>query len=372
KLTMNIKSKIAFTKGHGELDSLQVADISKEMSDYYTVKQIKLEGKLSNIKNIQKYKVIIIAKPDSVFSEQNKFIIDQYIMNGGKVLWFIDGAFASMDSLTTSPVTYGITLPLNLEDQFFKYGVRINNNLIMDIRSGAVPVPVNNKYTLRPWFYFPLIAQSNNHPIVNNINLVKCEFASTIDTITNGIKKTSLLSTSRYTSVLNVPARIDMRTIFQEPDEKQFHNSYKTVAILLEGEFESLYKNRMPPEIDSIPEIKFKEKSQPTKMIIVSDGDVIKNFVQHSTGRAYPLGFDIYTGQTYGNKNFILNAINYLCDDSGLLQVRSREIKLRMLDKQKTEKEKTKCQMMNTALPVLLVIIFGIAQTFIRRKKYAK
>ena len=371
KLTMDAKSKIAFTEGHGELDSVDVADIAHALGDYYSISRLKLNGELDNIEKINQQKAIIIAKPDSVFSEQIKFIIDQFIMQGGKVLWLVDGVYANMDSLRVSAETFALSMPINLENQLFKYGVRINSNLVMDMRSGVVPVPVNQKYRLMPWFYFPLLAQSNNHPIVNNINLVKTEFASTIDTVsTIGIKKTFLLSTSKYTSVQNAPARIDIRIIFKEPDVRLFNIAYKPVAVLLEGEFESLYKNHLLPGIDSIPQIKFKEKSPSTKMIVVSDGDIIKNVVQQSTGKAYPLGYDIYSKQTYGNKNFILNSVNYLCDDSGLLEVRSRELKLRMMDRKKVLDEKFKWQAMNTALPILLVIVFGIAQAFFRQRKF--
>ncbi len=373
KLTMDMKAKVAFIYGHGELDSVDVADIAHALGDYYHISRIKLEGKLENIEKINEQKAIIIAKPDSVFSEQNKFIIDQFIMQGGKVLWLIDGVYASMDSLRIAPETFAFNFPINIENLLFKYGVRVNSNLVMNMppECGVIPIPVNNKYRLMPWFYFPLLGQSNNHPIVNNINLVRGEFTSTIDTVsTIGIKKTPLLSTSKYTSVQNAPARIDIRTIFEEPDIRIFNRAYVPVAVLLEGEFESLYKNHPLPGIDSIPKIKFKEKSVPTKMIVVADGDIIKNVVQQSSGRAYPLGYDIYSKQTYGNKNFILNAVNYLCDDSGLLEVRSRELKLRMMNRKKVTDEKFKWQVVNTALPILLVIIFGITQAFVRRKKY--
>jgi ABC-2 type transport system permease protein len=264
-----------------------------------------------------------------------------------------------------------MNFPNNLEPLLFRYGVRINTNLVTDLRSGVVPVPVNNKYRLMPWYYFPLLSQSNNHPIVNNINLVKTEFASTIDTVkTPGIKKTFLLSTSKYAHVQPAPVRIDLRVIFEKPDEQIFNKPYLPVAVLLEGEFDSYYKNRVLKGLDSIPQVKFKDRSPSTKIIVVADGDVIKNAVQHSTGRAYPLGYDIYSKQTYGNKNFILNAVNYLCDDSGLLEVRSREIKLRILDKKKVMEEKLRWQIINTAVPITVIILFGIVQAFIRKKKF--
>jgi ABC-2 type transport system permease protein len=293
-------------------------------------------------------------------------------MQGGKVLWLVDGVYASMDSLSKSGTAYALNIPINIDNQLFKYGIRVNANLIMDTRSGFIPVPVNNKYKLMPWFYFPLLSQSNNHPIVNNINLVKGEFTSTVDTINiPGIKKTYLLSTSKYTNLQNSPARIDARFAYMEPNLEMFNKTSQPVAVLLEGQFESLYKNHLLPGLDSIPEIKFKENSIPTKMIVIADGDVIKNAVQRSAGRAYPLGYDIYSQQTYGNKNFIMNAINYLCDDSGLIEVRSRELKLRMMDRKKVTDEKIKWQAINTVLPIALIILFGVLQAFLRKRKFA-
>ena len=371
-LTMDSKPKIAFSEGHGELDSIDVADIFQSLGYYYSVSRIKLEGKLKDIETLNKQKALIIAKPDSAFSEQNKFIIDQFIMQGGKVLWLVDGVYASMDSLSKSGTAYALNIPINIDNQLFKYGIRVNANLIMDTRSGFIPVPVNNKYKLMPWFYFPLLSQSNNHPIVNNINLVKGEFTSTVDTINiPGIKKTYLLSTSKYTNLQNSPARIDARFAYMEHNLEMFNKTYQTVDVLLEGQFESLYKNHLLPGLDSIPEIKFKENSIPTKMIVIADGDVIKNAVQRSAGRAYPLGYDIYSQQTYGNKNFIMNAINYLCDDSGLIEVRSRELKLRMMDRKKVTDEKIKWQAINTVLPIALIILFGVLQAFLRKRKFA-
>jgi ABC-2 type transport system permease protein len=293
-------------------------------------------------------------------------------MQGGKVLWLLEGLSASMDSLTKAPQTYGIAQSLHLDNQLFKYGVRVNNNLVMDMRSGVIPIPINNKYSLAPWPYLPLLSQRTNHPISNNINLVKGELTSSIDTIqTAGIKKTVLLASSRYAHVQNAPAPIDLRIAYQPLSERFFTQAYTTTAILLEGEFESLYKNHLLPELQSIAQIKFNEKSSATKMIVVADGDIIKNAVQYSAGKAYPLGYDVYSKQTYGNKNFILNCMNYLCDDSGLIEVRSRELKLRMLDRKKVNAEKMKWQSINTILPIGILILLGLLQAFIRKRKYS-
>lgn len=372
-LTADKKDKVAFTTGHGELDSIDVAGIAHALGNQYSISRLELDGKLETIEELNRQEAIIIAKPDSAFREQDKFMIDQFIMQGGKVMWLVDGVFASMDSLTRGPETFAIAQPLNIENMLFRYGVRINSNMVLDLRSGMIPVPVNQKYKLMPWHYFPLLSQASEHPIVKNLNLIKSEFCSTIDTVNvQGVHKTPLLASSRYTSVQNAPARIDIRSIFNEPDVSFYNTSNKPVAYLLEGVFESIYKNRPLPGLDSIKGVQFNPMSDSTKMIVIADGDIIKNSVQRSARRAYPLGYDIYTGQTYGNRNFILNAVNYLCDDSGLLEVRSREVKMRMLDRQKVNKEKMNWQITNTALPILGVVLFGIFQAVLRKRKFAR
>ncbi len=375
KLRTHSKPSVAFIEGHGELDSLQTADMTAALSEYYSVERFAMKGKMKQLEDIKKYKAVIVAKPETYFSEQDKYIIDQYIMNGGKVMWLVDAVKASMDSLMQASFTFGIPRKLNIEDMLFKYGVRINYDLLMDVKCSAIPVPMNGKYELMPWYYFPLVSQANDHPIVNNLNVVKCIFASSIDTVGNkGVKKTPLLVTSRYTRALPTPARIEIQTVLQEPKQEEFNRSALPVAVLLEGEFESIRKNRMLPELDSLLKeykVNFSDKSKPNKMIVVSDGDVIANIV-HSTGRIYPLGYDIYTQQTYGNKNFLLNAMNYLCDDSGLLSVRSRKVELRLLDKEKVEKERGKWQFANIASPVAAILLLGFLLGYLRRRKYAK
>jgi ABC-2 type transport system permease protein len=385
KLSTIFKPHVAFVEGHGEWDSLHVASATEGLKEYYEVERIALKGQLNalttrdsagNARNI--YKAIIIAKPDTAFSEQDKFIIDQYIMNGGKVLWLIDPVYTNVDSLRTSAFTMGLQNNLNLDDQLFRYGVRINYNLALDLQSGYIPinkgmVGQSPKLELEPWFFNPLIMPISKHPIVNNLDLIKMEYVSTLDTVgAKGIKKTILLTTSKYTKTLVAPVRVDLRMTTVKPDERQFRNSFQPVAVLLEGEFESVFKNRqLSQEFRESKSIAFKEKSKPTQMIVVGDGDVIRNDFQRSSGQAYELGYDVYTRQLYANKTFILNCMNYLTDDSGLLSVRAREVKLRLLDKKKIKNERLKWQVINTGIPILLVIIYGMIQFFIRKRKYA-
>lgn len=392
KLVSQRRPRIAFIEGHGELNRHETADARAALNDYYVVERIRMDEQLSSLTERSaidsantsirnKYEAIIIAKPDSVFSEKDKFIIDQFVMRGGKILWLVDPVFASMDSLQMSSETMGISRELNLTDMFFKYGFRLNNDLVMDLN--ALPIPVNAgqvagqpKFEYFPWYYFPILTPQSTDPIVRNLNTIKTEFISSIDFVQSEaeVEKSVLLATSQYSRAVRTPVLISLDILGQRVDERLYERSNIPVAARIVGRFESLYKNRIPPEIFENPEIDFREKSPPTKMIVVADGDVIRNQMQLSQGNylPLPLGYDKFTGQQFGNKDFILNAMNYLIDDSGLISIRSRELKMRLLDKTRTESERVFWQLLNLELPVLLVILFGIFQAVLRRKKYAK
>jgi ABC-2 type transport system permease protein len=375
KLLTIHKPKIAFIEGHGELDKYETGDISNSLSEYYNVQRIKINHKIKALKDI---KLIIIAKPDSIFDDKDKFIIDQFVMKGGRVLWLIDPVFASMDSLRTSDETVGIAQNLGIEDQLFKYGVRLNYDLIQDLNAMPIPVKTGNlgnqpQLSYMPWYFFPVVMPDIKHPIVNNLNAIKFEFVSSIDTVgSKFITKKILLTTSRYSRTLGTPVSINLDIMRKEPDERLFDKPNIPVAVLLEGTFTSLFKNHITPEIAKDKEIDFRESSVPNRMIVVSDGDVIKNMVEMYNGSKYPLplGYDKYTRESFGNKDFLLNCIDYLCDDSGLIDVRSRELKLRLLDKTKINKNKLMIQLANTGIPILLVLCFGLIHGFIRKRKY--
>jgi len=385
KLKVNLKPKIAFIEGHHELDSTHTKDITLALEEYYRVDRTPINGNVRSLMEtmntdtqlIPKYKAIIIAKPDSSFSEKDKFLIDQYIMYGGKVLWLIDPVLTPVDSLKRNGYTLALPNPLNLEDMLFKYGVRINSNLILDLNCARIPVNKamagnQPRFQLEPWFFYPLIgpAKENKNPIVKNLDLIEFQFVSGIDTIASkGIRKTILLRSSKYTRLASTPTRISLAMVNMHPDERQFRNPYQPVAVLLEGSFESNYKDRISSAIKQSKRIGFRENGRPTKMIVVSDGDVIRNEVQR--GQLAPLGYDMYMQQMFGNKNFILNCVNYLCDDSGLISVRAREITLRLLDKKKIKNEEMKWRITNTVLPIVLVILFGLGRFYLRKKKYS-
>jgi ABC-2 type transport system permease protein len=373
-LSTVIRPSIGFVEGHGELDTLEVQDIALALHQFYSVKSVSINNQLSALKGLD---AIIIAKPDSSFSEKEKFIIDQFIMKGGKVLWLIDPLYTSVDSIRVHGGTLGVPQDLKLDNMLFKYGVRINQDMILDLQSSAIPVNVSMRgqapnIQLKPWIFSPLILPTSNHPIVKNLDLIKVDFAGSLDTVAaKGIKKTILLQSSKYSRVINAPVRVDLRMVNMPPDENQFNNPYRSLAVLLEGKFQSFYKNRIPLQIVNDSSIDYKDEGVATKMIVISDGDIIRNDIQYSAKKAYPLGYDKYTNKTYGNKNFILNCMNYLCDDSGLIGVRSRELTLRLLDKKKINNSKLKWQLVNTALPLLVVVLFGIVQNFRRKRKYS-
>lgn len=373
KLTAKFPPQIAFLQGEGELDKNHVADIWRTLGQYYGVDTVKINNQLNALHYCN---LLVVAKPDTAFTEKDKYIIDQFIMKGGKVLWCIDATTASMDSLAKRPEDIAVSNNLNLDDMLFHYGARINVDLLMDMQ--AVPIPVMTSgyvgnqpvQKMLPWPFFPMVFPSSEHPVVNNLNAVKTEFVSSIDTVhVADVTKTILLTSSKYTRKVPVPARVSLDIMGRKPDYREYRNPYVSIAVLLEGEFTSLYKNRLVPTIEADTNIKFREKSKPTKMIVISDGDIIKN-TYGKNGKVYPLGYDRYNNQFFGNKNLILNMIDYLVDDSGLMALRSKQIKLRLLDKTVIQDNELLIKSLNIGLPLLLIILFGIVKTVMRKRRY--
>ncbi|HLG35198.1 MAG TPA: gliding motility-associated ABC transporter substrate-binding protein GldG [Bacteroidia bacterium] len=373
KATQSIKPVVLFLTGHGESEQIKILDIAHTLGENYDVDTVSIRGQLKSLDNC---KLLIVANPIQPFDEKDKFIIDRFVMRGGKILWLIDMMDATMDSLSGSNITLSLARDLNLEDMFFKYGFRVNPNLILDLQSAPIPIVtsiVGNQPQQRliPWYYFPLIFPLSGHPIVRNLNAIRCEFVNSIDTVeTDGIIKTILLSTSRLSRIVFSPARVSISILEQEPDKKQFNKEAQPIAVLLEGNFSSLYANRIPADIASAPEIKFKEKSVPTKMIVIADGDMIENKIRKSAGGIYPLGYDKFTNEVYGNKSFLLNCIDYMLDENGLIAARTKLVKLRLLDKTKLKENKEAIGYTNAVLPLLLVMLLGGVKYYLRKRKY--
>jgi ABC-2 type transport system permease protein len=387
-LTTVIKPRVAILEGQGELDEMETYDLQNSLSEFYNVERVSLNHKITSLAIrinsdsaqdvlINKFRALIIAKPTRPFDERNKFLIDQFVMRGGKVLWLVDPVFASMDSLQTYNVTMGLPNDINLEDLLFNYGVRPNTNLVQDLNALSIPVKTGQignqpQFDFFKWYFFPILMPSLNHPLVNGLNAIKTEFLSTLDTVTTpGIKKTVLLETSLYSRTVEAPVMIDLEILKKEPNERLFRQGPFPVAVLLEGEFTSAYLFRIPPELSDNPSIGFLNKSKPTKMIVIADGDIAKNQFHFSQGYPMPLGFDQYTKQTFGNKDLVLNAINFLCDDSGLISVRSRELKLRLLDTARVNKQRLLWQLLNILVPVLLITGVGIIKYRLRKRAFA-
>ncbi|MDR6940503.1 gliding motility-associated ABC transporter substrate-binding protein GldG [Mucilaginibacter pocheonensis] len=374
KATSGGKPQIGFTEGHNELTDLQLNDAMKSLSDGYEVGRVDLAT--IPTAGLQKIKLLVIPKPDKKFTELEKFKLDQYIMHGGRVLWTIDQVNAELDSLRGhGGEQLAFAKQLNLDDQLFRYGIRINYDLIADMNCSQIPVSTGNvggqaQIQMLPWLFYPVFIPMSKHPVVKNLDGISSEFASTIDLLdTRDIKKTVLLTSSPYNKKMSAPHILSLQALEQEPDPKDFQSIPKTVGVLLEGKFISDWRNRPLPE--GLQErVAIQPESVPTKMIVISDGDILKNQVG-SDGSPYPLGYDHYTRQTYGNKNLLLNIADYMTDDSGLIALRTKEIKIRLLNRARIRNEKMYWQLVNTAGPLLLVLICAIFQHYIRKRKYA-
>lgn len=367
--------KIAFIQDHGELEHWHIADAKAVIGEFYKVEDLPLS--LQVPQKLNEYAGIVIVKPTQQIPEFDKFKIDQYIMHGGRVLWLVESQLADMDSLRTSNVFVTATYPTNLDDMLFRYGVRVNANLVQDLQCNGIPVLSGMKagvpqQKILPWPFYPVAAPEGNHPIVKGIEHVWFRFVNSIDTTTNpNIRKTVLLRSSPYSRVVSAPVRVDLDLARLNLEPSMFRKSKGQfmMAVLLEGSFKSIFQYRIDAKQD--PSLSFVDHTDNGKMIVVSDGDVIRNDVKMSTGEVFPLGYDRYTNQQFGNKKFILNCIDYLCDDSGIIDVRSKEITLRLLDKGRIKTERMQWTLINMLGPVVLLLIFGLINTWIRKRKYA-
>ena len=383
------KRSIGFLQGHGELQGPVLYDFQRALQEYYSLDYVTIDGQIQSLTAHKQvpgdttyrfynlYDMLIVAKPTQPFSEQDLYILDQYIMYGGKVLWLVDPLDADLDSLANRGQFMATRYPLGIDEMLFTYGVRLNPDLVMDIRCRPIPIQTGMvgekpQFQFRPWYYFPELIPTSEHPIVRNLDIIKTDFVSTLDLIDNDIRKTVLLTTSEYTRVKKAPAMIDLADANTEPDQRLFNHSNLPVAVLLEGQFRSAWRNRLSPRLTNEAAMGFREKSDSTKMIVIADGDIIKNRYIADEGAVLPLGFDYYTQTMYANKDLLLGAVNYLVGDEGLMASRSRNIKLRKLDVMKVKEERTKYQVINIVVPLLLLAAAGGAITFIRRKKYRK
>ncbi|MDG2139252.1 MAG: gliding motility-associated ABC transporter substrate-binding protein GldG [Flavobacteriales bacterium] len=391
KLIKNNRQNVGFLKGNGELSSDQLLDITESVNNdnnnlknYYNVGDFNLKefeiDSTTNEPNISKqleelnrFDVIIIAKPTIPFNKLDKFLIDQYIMHGGKILLLMDGVNASIDSINNKN-GYFIASEnnLNIDDQLFKYGIRINNDLIQDLRATEIPIVTgySNNQPIQDFFkwpYYPLLSSNSDHPISKNIDALKCDFVSSIDTLKNDIHKTIILESSKRSRKVQSPVKVSLSILENPPPSETFNKPNIPVGVLLSGRFTSVFKDRIVPKDKSLD---FKEKSDSTKLIIVSDGDIIANDVSQNKG-TYPLGYDKFINYTYqGNKKFILNSIQFLCDDNGLIKLRSKNIRLRLLNSELISDNKSIIILINTLIPIIVFLLLILIVNTFNRLKY--
>ena len=376
-LTRAKKSTIAFLEGHGEFNQFEVLDFTNALASDFNVKRLTT---LSIQADPLAIDVLIVAGPKEPFSEKDKFIIDQFVMRGGKVVWLIDPVQVSLDSLSSGYQTFSFPREINLDDLLFKYGVRLNYELLQDVDCAQLMVntaPAGNQaqWTLHPWYYSPLLIPVDNHPLSRNLNRIYTEFISSVDTVSGNknLKKSVILTTSPYARRVKSPSSVSLENIKNPPARELFTQAFIPVGVLVEGEFTSVFENRMIENL-GITVTDFQTKSKFGKMVVIGDAGLIANKVNYSQQppQIQELGYDRVSKQTFGNKEFLLNTIYYLNDETGIMQLRSRTVQLRLLDKVRLREEKSFWQWLNMVVPLVLVLLFGVVYNVIRRHRYSR
>ncbi len=381
KLQAKGRPIILFTRGHGELDELQTKDLERSLRQFYDTDRITLDSVIHL--PADKCALLIVARPRSAFSERDKFIIDQYIMGGGKVLWLIDRLDAGLDSLRHRKRFIPQDYPLNIEDVLFKYGVRIQPDLVLDMECTQIPLQVGvvgnaPQFRLFPWPYHLAVLPTGNHPVVKNLDRVELCFCSSMDTIRTKtpVKKTVLLRSSKYSRLQFSPIELGFDIMGEELKPEYFNKGHQILGVLLEGEFSSAYENRVTEQMTQGLQqvgVVFRSVSEPTRMIVISDGDVAANFVRDREKKEWlPLGFNRFENATYANRDLLINAVEYLIEPGGVIEARSREVKLRLLDTVRAKEEKPLWQALNIGAPLFFLGLFGILFQWRRRRRYAR
>ncbi|MFC5412768.1 gliding motility-associated ABC transporter substrate-binding protein GldG [Larkinella bovis] len=368
RLTVREKKVLGVAVTYTDVEPLRLSDLLATLQEFYKIELIDLQAS----RDLVGLDGLIVPKPDRPFSEADKYKLDQFVVNGGRALFFVDGL--KIDSVGREG-TYAQPLDLNLNDLFFRWGFRVNNDIIKDLSCAFIPLNVGNmgdkpNVQLLPWRFFPLINNFGNSPIVRNLDAIYSRFTSTLDTVqAPGIVKTPLLMSSQYTKILKAPALVSYNEARQQPDPRTYDSGVQLIACLLEGRFQSLYTNRILPGDPRAAT--FKAQNQDAKIVICSDGDLLINDINYRTNTPYPLGYERFSKNTFANKDFVVNAVNYLLDDNGIITARTRQVTLRPLDKIRLREDRLSWQLLNLVGPVVLIGFVGVAWQFARRRKYA-
>lgn len=379
-VTQPKEKTVAILKGNGELHDLLIADFVRTVRDNYHIGTFTLDSVAKSpnntLKYLNKYKLVVVAKPTEAFTDEEKQVLDQYILNGGKTIWLLDQVNMDMDSLYTDTGS-NLAFPrdLNLNDMLFKYGIRIKPDLIKDIQAAPIALATGERgnatqYTQYPWLLSPAVYPDAKNPIVSNLDIIKFEFANPIELLQNDIKKTVLLHSSQYSKPIGTPIEVNLNMVGDRPDPKDFPpaSGNMPVAVLMEGKFHSVFENRVLPFKDASFQPVAKKSNS---MIVISDGDVIRNQFDKNY-QPLELGYDKWTNNMYANKEFLMNCVNYLLDDNGLINIRSKDVELPLLDKEKVHEEYTFSQVITVGVPILILALFGGAFTFLRKRKYSR
>ena len=375
KLTVEEKKRIAVIKGNGELEDIFQADFLTTLRDYYNLGIVTLdsvpadpEGTLTGLKQ---FDLALIAKPTVPFTEEEKFVLDQYIVQGGRSVWLLDGVQMELDSLFNEDGrSVALANDLNLDDLLFRYGVRINPDLINDMYCTQIVLATGegstSQYNPLPWVYHPMVFPGNTHPVTENVEALRLQFVSSLDTVASPLRKSVLLHSSPLSRAEGIPKMISLDILGQQPDPSEYPDGLLPIAVLLEGSVNSAYTNRVKPLDleDYMPD------GPENSMLVVSDGDIIKN--QLNQGRPLELGYDKWTNNYYGNKAFLLNAINYMLDDKGLVSLRSREVNIALLDMEKASDQRSKWLWINLGAPLILLLAFGWGYASWRIRRFGR
>lgn len=381
KLRTPKRSVILFTRNHGELNELQTADLERGLQQFYDTDRITLDS-VVQLKP-EECALLVVARPRSAFSEKDKFKIDQYAMNGGRVLWMLDQMNARLDSMSLGGKFISTPYDLKLEDILFKYGVRINSDVVLDLQCTKIPLQIGQsgnqpQYQLFDWYYHIAAQPEGTHPVVKNLDRVEFDFASSMDTLRTKtpVHKTVLMRSSQYSRMQFNPVELNFEILKYDPDPAKFDKGRQNLAVLLEGTFPSAFENRVSEELLMGMKqlgMEFKSASVPTRMIVVSDGNVAANFVRDAEKKqTLPLGFNRFEQTTYANKDFIINAIEYLIEPNGVIEARSKEVKLRLLDTVRAKDEQNFWRGLNLALPLVFLAVFGWLFNWLRKRRYAQ
>lgn len=378
KITKEKQKKVAIIKGNGEPHEAYIAKFLLQVRESYHIGPFTLDSVAKNpigsLDALEKYDLAVIAKPTETFTDGEKQVLDQYIINGGKTLWLVDQVAVEMDSLyNSSGATLAYPRNLNLNDMFFKYGFRINPDLVKDEQGSPIKLASGEQGSATQfqefnWKFAPQVYPTSLHPIVKNLGGIKFDFANGIDTLKNGIKKTILLQSSQYSKKIGTPVEINLNSVTEETTPADYVNKGNIpLSVLLEGSFHSMFENRVLP----FDQKTFETKGKENKMIVISDGDLIRNQLDKNF-QPVELGYDQRSGNLYDNKDFLINCVNYLLDDNGLINIRSKDLDLPLLDKEKVYENYTRTQFLTIGVPILILVLFGLVFTFLRKRKYSR